>query len=89
MEKWNGNPVPLTPTLTDELEYVAGWYARNYSQLCACWGTPVADAVAQLPADAPAAKGIYTLDGRQVNVTDTNRLPKGLYIVGGCKRLVR
>lgn len=39
---------------------------------------------------APAVKGVYTLDGRQVRPDNsTSDLPSGLYIVGGKKQLVR
>lgn len=38
---------------------------------------------------AAGASAIYTLDGRRLPVTDTGSLPRGLYIVGGQKVLIR
>jgi len=39
VEKWDGNPVPLKENLADETEYVKDWYARNYKNVCATFGT--------------------------------------------------
>ena len=36
-----------------------------------------------------ASKGIYSLSGQKMNVTDTRSLPKGIYIVNGKKYIVK
>ena len=36
-----------------------------------------------------ARRGIYTIDGRRVNVTDINALSAGIYVVDGKKVVVR
>lgn len=50
-------------------------------------GTPVGIDQATTDAQAPAA--IYTVDGRLVQQTDVNDLPKGLYIVNGKKVIIK
>lgn len=34
-------------------------------------------------------KGIYTLTGVKINVPNTQQLPQGIYIVDGCKRVIK
>ena len=37
--KWGGSvDVPLAENLSDELNYVKGWYERNFANLCNSWG---------------------------------------------------
>ena len=37
--KWGGSvDVPLAENLSDELNYVKGWYERNFANLCDIWG---------------------------------------------------
>lgn len=50
-------------------------------------GTPVGIDQATTDAQTPAA--IYTVDGRLVQQTDVNDLPKGLYIVNGKKVIIK
>lgn len=50
-------------------------------------GTPVGIDQATTDAQAPAI--IYTVDGRLVQQTDVNDLPKGLYIVNGKKVIIK
>ena len=50
-------------------------------------GTPVGIDQATTDAQTPAA--IYTVDGRLVQQTDVNHLPKGLYIVNGKKVIIK
>lgn len=50
-------------------------------------GTPVGIDQATTDAQAPAV--IYTVDGRLVQQTDVNDLPKGLYIVNGKKVIIK
>lgn len=85
--KWNGNPVPLKESLRDELEYVEGWYAKNYAKLCNHFGTDITGIVQVSAPQTP--DGIYTLDGRKISARSVNQLAKGLYIVKGCKIFVR
>lgn len=88
-EKWNENPVPLKADLGEELEYAKGWYEKNFDNLCRQLGTPaVAGGIATISVSAPPS-GIYTLDGRRIHASDTQQLPKGIYIVRGRKVVVR
>lgn len=50
-------------------------------------GTPVGIDQATTDAQAPAA--IYTVDGRRVEKTNVNDLPRGLYIVNGKKVIIK
>lgn len=50
-------------------------------------GTPVGIDQATTDTQAPAA--IYTVDGRRVEKTNVNDLPKGLYIVNGKKVIIK
>ena len=79
--KWNGNPVPLTESIYDELEYVKDWYARNYDNLREHYGSNAIDNI-HTDANRSSRCGIYTLDGRKV---EGNALQKGIYIVNGKK----
>ena len=87
--KWNENPVPLKTNIAEEMNYVKGWYVRNYESLCNQFGTPpVTNAIANIR-EPVFLDNIYTLDGRKINATDTRQLTKGIYIVHGRKVLVR
>ncbi|MCR5819593.1 MAG: CotH kinase family protein [Bacteroidaceae bacterium] len=85
-EKWNGNPVPLEENLFDELQYVKGWYEKNYNFLCRYFGMGTTGLTSnQVNKKQP---DIYMLDGRKA-ANYTVRLRKGFYIEGSKKIVVR
>ena len=88
MEKWSGDPVPLKKSLFDELDYIAGWYWRNQIALGKQLGV---DAIHEITGDSngPKRRGIYTVDGRKVDVGDGRNLSKGAYVVDGRLVIVR
>ena len=65
-QRWNGDPVPLTQNIDDELDYVADWYDRNYAELCRQLGVPSS-------ADIDNIKRDINNDG-EVDVTDVVKL---------------
>ena len=85
--KWNGNPVPLKESIAEELEYVKGWYRKNYESLCAQFGVDdtmgITDNASHQPSDIII---IYTIDGRKISQEDMYR---GFYIVNGKKVVIR
>lgn len=86
-EKWNNNPVPLQANLEDELDYVYGWYEKNYNGLCEQFG--VASDICSLPEHRDGSMSVCTLDGRKLDVSNLHALPPGVYIVNGVKRVKR
>ena len=85
-EKWNGNPVPLKEDITEELEYVKDWYAKNYVQLCQQFGVEIPTGIVNVKSVAKPRSGIYTIDGRRI---ESGVLRKGIYIKNGKKILIR
>ena len=82
-DKWNGNPVPLSDDIADELDYVKDWYERNHERLGEQLGTVTTTGSFN---DLPKRQGsdkVYTLDGRRVSV-----LRKGIYIDGNGRKVV-
>lgn len=67
-DKWNGNPVPLTEDINDELQYVKDWYARNFNHVSEALGIETGITGIDATEDGQQAK-TYTLDG--------TRLPDG------------
>ena len=65
-QRWNGDPVPLTQNIDNELDYVADWYDRNYAELCRQLGVPSS-------ADIDNIKRDINNDG-DVDVTDVVKL---------------
>ena len=85
-EKWNNNPVPLTETIHEELDYVKNWYQRNYDNLCSQFGV---DKSIDLPSIS-TKQTVYMLDGRRLNsVTNSSSLPRGIYIIDKRKVIIR
>lgn len=87
--KWNGNPVPLKESVYEELEYVKGWYKKNYENLCAQFGVDVTNDIKGITciASRPLTdKRIYTIDGRRIT---QEKLQRGIYIVNGKKLIIR
>ena len=99
--KWNGNPVPLKQSITEELDYVKDWYRRSYKFICNEFDTEEMGISDNLgPANTGQdrwnenewgyADGIYLMDGRKIRDSlDTDGLPSGAYIVGGKIVIVR
>lgn len=87
--RWNGNPVPLKEQLSEELEYVKNWYAKNYENLCTQFGTPpITEGITNI-SRPKSCQGIYTLDGHQMDISDLHNLTKGIYIRNGRKIIIR
>lgn len=84
--KWNGNPVPLKESVYEELEYVKGWYKKNYENLCTQFGVDVTTGIANITSLQPTDNRIYTIDGRMITRKEMQR---GIYIVNGKKAVVR
>ena len=84
--KWNGNPVPLKENIKDELEYVKGWYTKNYENLCAQFGIDNTMGISNAISYRIESGVIYTIDGRKIN---ENIIRKGVYIVNGRKFVVK
>ena len=86
--RWNGDPVPLTQDIDEELEYVSGWYDRNYAALSKQFGVPTAIETIHTDADtaasAPSDEYYYDLLGRK-----TLNPGKGFYIHKGKKIIIR
>ena len=99
--KWNGNPVPLKQSITEELEYVKDWYRRNYEFLCdkfkskqmGILNIPETTSMGRDCLDGDEreyADGVYLMDGRKVrDSSEIEGLPSGTYIVGGRIVIVR
>ncbi len=83
--RWNGNPVPLTEDITEELSYVKDWYARNFRHVCSLLnvGTGI-NAVSPTMADGQGR--IYTLDGMPLT---KNSRHKGVAIRNGKKFVIK
>lgn len=90
--KWNENPVPLKRSITEEVDYVKDWYGKNYEYLYEKFqeigvGTEMVDAD---EITRVYGNGVYLLDGRKIRTSlDIEDLPKGIYIVGGKKVIIR
>lgn len=83
-DRWNGNPVPLKESLSDELDYVKRWYADNYNSICRQWGgAPYTSAPGYY--DTNPERIIYLPDGRRVDMSRDLLPGKGLYIIDGKK----
>ena len=86
VSKWDGNPVPLSASVMDELEYVKSWYTRNHKHLCKELGTGSSIEIQESLCHSEFT--VYTLDGRKLDAANLENLPKGIYISGG-KKVVR
>jgi len=86
VSKWDGNPVPLSASVMDELEYVKSWYTRNHKHLCKELGTGSPIEIQESLCHSEFT--VYTLDGRKLDAANLENLPKGIYISGG-KKVVR
>lgn len=94
-ERWNGllgingYEIALSPSATEEADYMKAWYALNFEHLQQMFGAAI-EGVEPLP-DGPSRypKGIFTIDGRRVpGVTSPDQLGRGIYIIDG-KKVVR
>lgn len=79
---WLGTPIFLAESLSEEAEYIKGWYARNEAAQNVLLES--VGAVSSAVPSAPRA-GIYRIDGTKVRECDFSTLPHGVYIVGGRK----
>lgn len=82
-EKWNGNPVPLTEDINEELAYVKDWYARNFQSVSETLGVETGIAGIDAGKDVQADKA-YAIDGTPV--TDAG-VYKGVIIRNGRKSI--
>ena len=87
--KWNENPVPLKPNLKEEIDYVKGWYLRNFENLCIQFDTHIVATGITTAKQSASPLGVYTLDGRKIYAAGERQLAKGIYIVGNRKVLVK
>ena len=92
--KWNGNPVPLQPNITDELAYVKRWYEKNHESLCEQVDLSITTAIKDVErstfniersATSEAAKpsATFNLLGQRISI-----LQKGIVVVNGKKIVV-
>lgn len=80
-DKWNGNPVPLTEDINEELAYVKDWYARNLQSVSEALG--VETGITTVKADSGnRQEKRYTLDGI---LLPENVTYKGIIISNGKK----
>ena len=85
-ERWNGNPVPLKEDIADEVDYIKKWYQVNYDNLCQHLGISAGtDRLAAGETDGAT----YAIDGRRVPSHAWQHLPKGIYVIGSRKVMVR
>jgi hypothetical protein len=75
--------------ISDIAFYTSEELASKYPALAAEMGLPTA--IGDVKADAPTHSGIYTLSGQKIGRNDASkaRLPKGIYIVGGQKVVLK
>lgn len=85
-QRWNGNPVPLKEDIADEVEYIKTWYQDSYDNLCRHLGTVAGtDQLTARESDESA----YSINGLKIPSRERKNLPKGIYIIGGRKVVVR
>ena len=72
--------------IANELEYVKGWYTKNYENLCAQFGIDNTMGISNAISYRIESGVIYTIDGRKIN---DNIIRKGVYIVNGRKFVVK
>jgi len=82
--KWDGNPVPLKEDIMEELDYVKGWYARNFESICNQFER-VRVSVSSPSATRHTPSPIFDLQGRRLS----GKPQKGVYIQDGKKRVVK
>lgn len=80
--RWNNNPVPLTPILAEEIDYVKTWYHRSFAKLEATFGN--ASGIEQALGETPGATVRYNLAGQRVGLDY-----KGLVIDGRKKIFIK
>lgn len=83
--KWNFNPVPLTQSVWEELEYVKSNYRSNFEQLDAQMRT-LTDVLPIQPDKYYSP--IYRINGTKTDDNPDN-LPKGLYLIENRKVLIK
>ena len=92
-EKWDGNPVPLKEDIMEELDYIKGWYAKNYESVCNQYELVRQSVSASHAPTASYPSPLYDLQGRRVAhsqfSTLNSQLKKGVYIQNGKKVVVR
>ena len=79
---WLDKPICLAESLSEEAEYIKGWYARNEVAQNA-----LLESIAKVSVSAPSepSADIYRIDGTKVRESDFGCLPHGVYIVRGRK----
>lgn len=82
-ERWDGNPVPLKADIMEELDYVKGWYARNFESLCNQFGRVRLSVPAVTHARHPS--GLHDLQGRRLDGVPQ----RGVYVRDGRKVVVK
>ena len=80
-KKWNKNPVELTESVYEELDYVKRWYKDNRESLFTQFG--IEDRVT-LPFMVFPDKAIYDIRGNRIH-EELYALPRGFYFINGQK----
>lgn len=80
-KKWNKNPVELTESVYEELDYVKRWYKGNRANLFTQFG--IEDGVTLPFMDSPE-KAIYDIRGNRIH-NEIYALPSGFYFINGQK----
>lgn len=83
-KKWNKNPVELTESIYEEVDYVKRWYKGNRENLFTQFG--IEDGVTLPFIDSPD-KAIYDIRGNRIH-QELYALPRGFYFIGGHKVLL-
>ena len=74
-ERWDGNPVPLTEDIGEELDYVKDWYRSNYARLGTALAADTLIHDTRVPdiadrsdskSDRASGTGVYDLQGRRL-----------------------
>ncbi len=83
-KKWNKNPVELTESIYDELNYVKQWYKGNRENLFTQFG--IEDGITLPFMDSPN-KAIYDVRGNRIH-NELYALPRGFYFINGQKTYI-
>lgn len=85
-EKWNGDPVPLTPTIWEQINKVKAWYSTNFETVNEQFEALNEGIIS--PLQNTDDQTIYDTKGRKIN-GDLYKLPENIYIINRKKYLLK